>query len=49
MTRKFTSALAGFILVILVAGPEAQQAPAFGNRRGSHRARRRRAAPHHAA
>jgi pilus assembly protein CpaC len=32
MTRKFTSALAGLILVILVAGPEArQQAPAFGN------------------
>ena len=31
MTRKFTSALAGLILVILVAGPEArQQAPAFG-------------------
>ena len=32
MTRKFTSALAGLILVILVAGPEArQQTPAFGN------------------
>ena len=31
MTRKFTSALAGLILVILVAGPQAQQAPAFGN------------------
>src|SRR5688572_31793437 len=31
MTRKFTSALAGLILVILVAGPEAQQAPSFGN------------------
>ena len=29
MTRKFTSALAGLILVILVAGPEARQAPAF--------------------
>ena len=30
MTRKFTSALAGLILVILVAGPEArQQKPAF--------------------
>src|SRR5215210_365296 len=32
MTRKFTSAVAGLILVILVAGPEArQQTPAFGN------------------
>ena len=31
MTRKFTSALAGLILVILVARPEAQQAPAFAN------------------
>ena len=31
MTRKFTSALAGLILVILVAGPEARQAPAFAN------------------
>ena len=32
MTRKFTSAVAGLILVILVAGPEArQQAPAFGS------------------
>ncbi len=31
MTRKFTSALAGLILVILVAGPEArQQSPGFG-------------------
>ena len=31
MTRKFTSAVAGLILVILVAAPEArQQAPAFG-------------------
>ena len=36
MTRKFTSAVAGLILVILVAAPEArQQAPAFGTRRGS--------------
>ena len=32
MTRKFTSAVAGLILVIFVAGPEArQQKPAFGN------------------
>ena len=31
MTRKFTSALAGLILVILVASPEARQAPAFAN------------------
>ena len=47
MTRKFTSAVAGLILVILVAGPEAQQqAPAFGTRRGSQRPARRRAAPH---
>src|SRR5688500_13760032 len=31
MTRKLTSALAGLILVIFVARPEAQQAPAFAN------------------
>ena len=31
MNRRFASTLAAFILVILVAGPEAQQAPAFGN------------------
>lgn len=31
MTRRFASALAGFILVIFVAGPDAQQAPAFGH------------------
>jgi pilus assembly protein CpaC len=32
MTRKFTSAVAGLILVVLVAGPEArQQTPSFGN------------------
>jgi pilus assembly protein CpaC len=30
MNRRFASALAGFIIVILVAGPQAQQAPAFG-------------------
>ncbi|MDQ3421174.1 MAG: pilus assembly protein N-terminal domain-containing protein, partial [Acidobacteriota bacterium] len=30
MNRRFASTLAAFILVILVAGPEAQQAPAFG-------------------
>ena len=29
MTRRFVSALAGYIIVILVAGPQAQQAPAF--------------------
>ena len=35
MTRKFTSALAGLIIVILVAAPEArQQTPALG--RGGH-------------
>jgi pilus assembly protein CpaC len=31
MNRRFASALAAFILVIFVAGPEAQQAPAFGS------------------
>ena len=32
MNRRFASALAGFIIVILVAGPQAQQqAPAFGS------------------
>src|SRR5688500_11675030 len=31
MSRRFASTLAAFILVVLVAGPEAQQAPAFGN------------------
>ena len=32
MNRRFASALAAFILVILVAGPQAQQqAPAFGS------------------
>jgi pilus assembly protein CpaC len=31
MSRRFASTLAAFVLVILVAGPEAQQAPAFGN------------------
>jgi pilus assembly protein CpaC len=30
MNRRFASALAGFIIVIFVAGPQAQQAPAFG-------------------
>jgi pilus assembly protein CpaC len=31
MTRKFVSALAAYIFVILVAGPQAQQAPAYGS------------------
>src|SRR5918993_4324824 len=31
MSRRFASTLAAFVLVILVAGPEAQQAPAFGH------------------
>lgn len=31
MNRRFASALAGFIIVILVSGPQAQQAPAFGS------------------
>ena len=31
MNRRFASILAALILVILVAGPEAQQAPAFGS------------------
>ena len=31
MTRRFLSAVAGFIIVIFVAGPQAQQAPAFGS------------------
>ena len=43
MTRRFASALAGFILVILVAGPEAQQAPAFGNAGRGDQPRRRHA------
>ena len=49
MTRKFTSAVAGLILVILVAAPEArQQAAGLRTRRGSQRPARRRGSADHA-